>query len=216
MQEVSNERLNDTPKLLGNPSTRTAREAELREPHIAPLTEFVDRLRAEMGSRYQIPYFDPWDGGNVAEVLYLLEAPGAKAVLSGFVSRNNPDESAKNFFQLNEQAGILRRRTITWNIVPWYIGAGSRIRSANSRDIQVGLRFLDSLFDLLPKLRAIVFVGKKAQLASMHVASLRPNVRSFMCPHPSPLFVNHSPLNREKIHVLREVANYLAISEYAE
>jgi hypothetical protein len=29
-----------------------------------------------MGSVYKIPYFDPWDGGTAAEVLYLLEAPG--------------------------------------------------------------------------------------------------------------------------------------------
>jgi len=207
------ERFNDKPKLLGNLSVRTARQAELRDPHIAPLTEFVDMLRAEMGSGYQIPYFDPWDGGTAAEVLYLLEAPGAKAVLSGFISRNNPDETAKNFFQLNEQAGIPRNRTITWNIVPWYIGSGSRIRPANSRDIEVGFRFLDLLFDLLPRLRAIVLVGRKAQRTSIHIQKVRPNIRLFMCPHPSPLFVNHSPLNRERIIVvLREVAEFLDIN----
>ena len=95
------EHVGDRPKLLGNLQARTARQAELRDPHIAPLTAFVDRVRAAMGSDYEIPYFDPWDGGTAAEVLYLLEAPGSKAVLSGFVSRNNPDESAKTFFELN-------------------------------------------------------------------------------------------------------------------
>ena len=163
------ERFNDKPKLLGNLSVRAVRQAELRDPHIAPLTEFVDTLRAEMGSDYKIPYFDPWDGGIAAEVLYLLEAPGAKAVLSGFISRNNPDETAKHFFQLNEQAGIPRKQTITWNIVPWYIGSRSRIRPANSRDIDVSLRFLDSLLNLLPGLRAIVLIGQKAQRASIHI-----------------------------------------------
>jgi uracil-DNA glycosylase len=205
----------DKPKLLGNPIARARRQTELRDPHIATLTEFVDTLRAEMGSGYQIPYFDPWDGGTVAEVLYLLEAPGAKAVLSGFISRNNPDETAKNFFQLNEQAGIRRNRTITWNVVPWYIGSGSRIRPANSREIDISLRFLDSLLNLLPRLRAIVLVGRKAQRASIHIQKGRPNIRLFMCPHPSPLFVNHFSLNRQKILlVLYEVAAFLHTSPF--
>ena len=48
-------------------------------------------------------------------------------------------ETAKNFFQLNQQSGIPRKRTIAWNIIPWYIGSGSRIRLANSDDIDVGV-----------------------------------------------------------------------------
>jgi hypothetical protein len=120
---MPNEYFEDKPKLLRNPTACVARLDELRDPHIAPLTAFVNALRAEMGSDYQIPYFDPWDGGIAAEILYLLEAPGAKAIASGFISRNNPDETAKNFSQLNQESGILRKRTITWNIIPWYIGS---------------------------------------------------------------------------------------------
>ena len=40
-----------------------------------------------------------------AAILYLLEAPGRRAIESGFVSRDNPDETAKNFFLLNIEAG---------------------------------------------------------------------------------------------------------------
>ncbi len=207
------EHFDDKPKLLGGLAARVARQTELRDPHIAPLTAFVDALRVQMGSNYRIPYFDPWDGGVAAEVLYLLEAPGAKAVVSGFISRNNPDESAKNFFELNQQSGIPRKRTITWNVVPWYIGSGSRIRPANSGDIEEGIQLLNSLLALLPRLRAIVLIGRKAQRGSIHIARLRPNIRLFRSPHPSPLFVNNSPLNREKILVvLREVADYLDCS----
>lgn len=207
---MSSEHFDDKPKSLGSAVTRAARHAELRERHIAPLTAFVDALRVEMGSNYQIPYFDPQDGGIAAEILYLLEAPGAKALFSGFISRDNPDETAKNFFQLNQQSGIPRKRTITWNIVPWYIGSGSRIRPANSDDIEIGLRRLNSLLDLLPKLRAIVLVGQKAQRGSTNIAKLRPDIRLFKSPHPSPLFVNNSSSNREKIlAVLREVVAYL-------
>ncbi len=73
-----------------------------------------------------VPHFDPLDGGINARVLFLLEAPGAKAVASGFVSRNNPDETARNFFDLNMAAGIARRDTVCWNVVPWYIGTGTK------------------------------------------------------------------------------------------
>jgi len=203
----------DKPKLLGSPEARAARRAELRDPHIAPLTEFVDALRAEMGSDYKIPYFDPWDGGIAAEVLFLLEAPGPKAVESGFISRNNPDESAKNFFELNQQAGILRKRTISWNIVPWFICSGSRIRAANSVDIHDGIRSLKLVLDLLPNLRVIILLGKKAQHGKSQIEKLCSNVKFFNSPHPSPQFVNRSPYNRKAILVeLQEVADFLDMS----
>jgi hypothetical protein len=53
-----------------------------------------------------------------AECLFLLEAPGGNAV--EFISRNNNDETAKNFFKLNTDANLPRMRTVSWNIVPWY------------------------------------------------------------------------------------------------
>jgi hypothetical protein len=84
------------PKLLGDPTARLTRAAQLGEPVVAPLTAFVIALRAEAGPSKPVADFDPWDGGIYAEVLYLLEAPGPNAVLYGFISRNNPDESAKN------------------------------------------------------------------------------------------------------------------------
>lgn len=91
----------DAAKLLGNSDARDARYLQLHEPHIAPLTLFVETLRTQLGPIAGIPYFDPSDGGITAKLLYLLEAPGAKALFSGFISRNNPDETAKNFFELN-------------------------------------------------------------------------------------------------------------------
>ena len=120
----------DRPKLLADAAARLSRSEQLGQPHVAPLTAFVAELRAERGISANIPDFDPWDGGTEAELLFLLEAPGARAVASGFVSRNNPDETAKNFFELNREAGIPRRRTVIWNVVPWYIGTGTKIRPA--------------------------------------------------------------------------------------
>jgi len=162
--------------------------------------------------RASIPDFDPWDGGVTAEILYLLEAPGAQAVASGFVSRNNPDETAKNFFELNREAGIPRELSVTWNIVPWYIGSGKRIRAATREDISSGSKSLERLLRLLPTLRAVVLVGRKAERAAGIISRACPDVRIFRSPHPSPLFVNNAPGNRDRIlRTLREVARHLGL-----
>ena len=202
----------DRPKLLEDPEARATRLKELQRSHIAPLTRFVEDLRAEAGPGAAIPYFDPWDGGVEAELLFLLEAPGARAVNSGFVSRNNPDETAKNFFELNIAAGIPRAKTIIWNAVPWYIGNGNRIRAATADDLQLGLQPLPRLLQLLRQLRTVVLVGRKAEKASLGIRRERPTLRLFLCPHPSPLFVNHAPGNRDRIlQVLHEAGKTLSV-----
>jgi len=197
----------DRPKLLGDPQARTDRQAQLHESHIAPLARFLRALRQEVGPRTIVPDFDPWDGGVDAEILYLLEAPGPQAVASGFISRNNPDESAKNFFQVNAEAKIPRKRTVTWNVVPWYIGDGKTIRAASHADLEQGVLHLPRLLSLLPKLRVVVFVGRESEYAHQTVMKQHPNIKTFYCPHPSPQCLNTNPANRRRmIHVLHQVA----------
>jgi hypothetical protein len=99
--------IEDAPKSLARPEERARRLALIESPHVAALTHLVVELRGELGPNYQIPYFDPLDGGTNAECLFLLEAPGPKAVASGFISRNNPDETARNL--LNQQAVLTAR-----------------------------------------------------------------------------------------------------------
>lgn len=134
---------------------RAARTALLSQPHVEDLARLVDRMRKEKGPNHKIPDFDPLDGGINAQVLFLLEAPGRKAVSSGFVSRNNPDETAKNFFLLNKQAGIDRHRAITWNAVPWYIGSGTKIRPAKRSDVLEANRWLKEVLANLRQLRIV-------------------------------------------------------------
>ena len=177
---------------------------ELHAPHIAPLTRFVEQLRSEARCGAEIPYFDPWDGGVEASILFLMEAPGPKAVQSGFISRNNPDETAKNFFELNCEAGVDRTKTVIWNAVPWYIGDGKKIRPARSGDLDAGLRSFTRLLSLLHRLNTVVLVGRKAEKAAARFDLNHYVV--FTCPHPSPMFVNRDPDNREKIlSVLKEL-----------
>lgn len=103
----------DASKSLGNATVREARLAAIEQPHVAPLTAFVRQLRAEMRPTHAIPYFDPLDGGTHASILFLPEAPGPRAIEAGFVSRNNPDETAKNFYLPNQEVGIDRELTVT-------------------------------------------------------------------------------------------------------
>jgi uracil-DNA glycosylase len=200
----------DQPKLLGQPEALASRLEEIDQPHIAPLTAFVRRLRASVGADAAIPFFDPWDGGINAEVLFLLEAPGPKARNSGFISRNNPDETAKNFFELLSEAGIPRKSSVLWNVVPWYIGTGTKIRPANTPDIASGLKSLEELLNLLPRLREIVLVGRKAQKAEDYIRKIRPLLIIEKSPHPSPMFINQKTGNREVLlNRLRRVKAHL-------
>ncbi len=202
--------LADLPKMLRCQDAKASRMLQLGESHIYPLTHFVDQLRESAGPGAAIPYFDPWDGGVDAEALFLLEAPGAKAVASGFISRNNPDETAKNMFDLGVEAGIGRKRTVLWNVVPWYIGSGTKIRAATPLDLEAGLQPLPRLLALLPKLRTVVLLGRKAERAKAAIASVRPDLKLFIRAHPSPLYVNNAIDNREKILTkLRQVNEYL-------
>ena len=201
------ELLSDEPRSLGINQVRDARVAALALPHVALLSAFVRRLRAQVGQSYDVPYFDPADGGVEADCLFLLEAPGPKAVKSGFVSRNNPDETAKNFFLLNREAGIDRKRTIVWNIVPWYVGSGTKIRPTNAIDLSTARPALSTLLSLLPRLHSIVLVGRKAASERSAIAALAPSARLHAIPHPSPMFVNRSPKNRHVLLVaLQQVA----------
>jgi len=152
-----------------------------------------------MGPSFEVPYFDPADGGVNAGCLFLLEAPGAKAIKSGFVSRNNADETAKNFFLLNREAGTDRKRTIVWNIVPWYVGSGTKIRPVNVVDVAVAAPALTALLLLLPHLHTIVLVGRKTASSRSAVSALTPHATLYAIPHPSPMFVNRSPANRSAL-----------------
>lgn len=201
----------DCPKSLKSPAERAARLALIDEPHVAPLNDYVRRIRQGVGAEKQIPFFDPLDGGIAATCLFLLEAPGAMAVSSGFISRNNLDESAKNFFELNREAGIPRRSTVTWNIVPWYIGSGQKIRPARKDDLAEGLPYFMELLRLLPGLRIVIIMGQKPTSAEKHIRTARPDLQIVRSPHPSPLYVNHRPGNRENIlGVLQSVSQTLS------
>lgn len=205
----------NAPKSLRSPTENEHRLSLIRNWHIAPLTNFVAFARQESGKGSAIPFFDPRDGGVVARCLSLLEAPGPRAVASGFVSRNNPDESAKNFFEFNREAGIPRELTVTWNIVPRYIGSRRKIRVAQRPDLEIGMWYLERVLQLLPALETVIIMGQKARYAERRSASMSRTVELFCCPHPSPLFINNREGNRAKILQVLQTA-WLSMSQRRE
>lgn len=212
-------RVEDEPYALHSEEECHRRRLLLAQAHIKPLSDFLDTIRAKSGSAYDIPCFDPCDGGIEAKALFLLEAPGPKAVNSGghttdtgdahqpdsravgsgYVSRNNPDQTAKNICALMQSANIERRDTILWNIVPWYVGNGQNIRPVDAQDMEKALPHLPGLLALLPNLQVIVLLGKKAQLAEVHIQKLIgvPIVRTY---HPSPRVFNRWPEKKKQAH----------------
>ena len=127
--------------------------ARLREPHIAPITDLVDRLRSEKGP--DIPYVDPHTGGIDARILFVLKRPGPRASDTDFLSLSNPDQTARNSLEIFAEVGIDYRQVMLWNIVPWY---GPRDEKLSSEDLQAGARYLSELLRLLPNVRSVVFV----------------------------------------------------------
>lgn len=156
-------------------------------PHIAPLSRYAATLRGQ--GRGSVLEFDPMDGGIDARALFLFEKPGPMTdesrsggrTGSGFISRDNDDRTAEATFRFMEEAAIPRRLTITWNIVPWWNGT----RMISRVELQNGVRALEDLIALLPDLRAIILVGRKAARARVIVKS--GDIRLFESAHPSPI-----------------------------
>lgn len=165
----------------------------------------------------QIPYFDPTEAGVNASILLLLEAPGPKTDAdrggSGFVSADNDDSSAENLWHALRDAGVDRGREIaTWNIVPWYIGTGKRIRPATPADIEDATAPFRELQSLLKNLRVVVLLGKTAFIGWSRMGIDLPTIA---CPHPSPQNLNTRPLLRTELRSALVKARSLAEPDIA-
>lgn len=208
----------DNPKSLKNMAEREDRLKKRFESRVAKLNNFVEQVRQETGKGCQIPYFDPEDGGVEARCLFLFEAPGPNAVDtdphkgSGFISRDNDDQTAKNFNCLNKKAGLDRQQTVLWNIVPWYISKkpGKKIPK---KDIVKGTECLEQLL-CLPELRhlqIIVLAGNTAKRVEGFLRVKFDSIDIVMMPHPSPQFVNRESDKNKKwiLAVLKQVVRSL-------
>jgi uracil-DNA glycosylase len=192
----------------------------LENSHTAPLTEFVRQMRAETGG--EIPWFDPDMGGVRARALFLLEAPGARATStsgprsssrgSGVISPDNNDQTAANSWDLYRKADLDQNLVTVWNIVPWYLGTTTKIRTAGRSDIDAARPYLHRLVQLLPDLRVVLTIGKPARDGWKRYALTEqaPKLQALACPHPSPQNLNTRPEARDQIlTALRQVQSMI-------
>ncbi|MCL8317256.1 uracil-DNA glycosylase [Enterobacter cloacae subsp. cloacae] len=192
------------PKSLKHESNIRHRQSLLTLSHMQPLTAYVENLRKRLGDNVFIPDFDPLDGGINAEFIFLFEKPGPQTDSrnggSGFISRDNNDETAKSVFDFMGQIGLERSRTLLWNTIP----AWDDSRAFKGFHVRDGIKFLDGLLQLLPNLKTIILVGKQAQKARKGLKDRGYNVA--VSDHPSPLVKARYRQRWEQIPAAWEVA----------
>jgi hypothetical protein len=154
-------------------------------PHIAPLTAYAAGLRRH--GTLEVPDFDPLDGGVKARALFLFEKPGPMTVESGertgsgFISRDNDDATAEAIFEFMKQAGIPRKLTVIWNLIPWWNGT----LTVTTRELHQGVDCVVDLLKLLPALSVVVMVGRSAARAKPYLATT--DLALIDSYHPSPI-----------------------------
>jgi hypothetical protein len=182
----------NAPRSLGDPEVRARRRAMLNDPHMLPLTEYVAGLREQ--DRGEVPDFDPMDGGIHARALFLFEKPGPKTSEieggSGFISRNNGDRTAEATFNFMKTAVIHRKLTVLWNVIPWWNGT----TDINTEELNEGVSCVKELISLLPYVRAVMLVGRKAQRARPLLKNMENRTfQIFSSSHPSPIVRGTNP-----------------------
>lgn len=182
----------DDARSLQLPTVRARRRDMLEKKNVAPLASLVEQARANLPLPDYVPTFDPCDGGVAAELLLLLETPGREAVKSGFVSRNNPDDTAEILLKAMEKAAISRTRTIIWNAVPWFLGSSTKGRSPSAAEVRQAVPHLSELLRLLQRCRSVLALGGAAQGALQRVSPGH-GLAVFTFPHPGPRLMRTKP-----------------------
>lgn len=177
---------------LADAAERDRRTALLALPRMAPLAAYVEDLRRRAPGGF-VPDFDPEDGGAGAGVLILLQRPGPKAVAHGFVSRDQPSQTARALREALAAARLPRTATALWNVVPWYAPVR---RHMTTGEIAEGSRLLADILPLFPRLRVIVTLGA---IARRGLALLPPPAPIIAAPHPSPNNLAARPADRARI-----------------
>jgi hypothetical protein len=198
----------DDPRSLQLPTVRARRlrmlDAENIAENIAPLAQFVNGIREQIRENYPlpdyVPMFDPCDGGCAASLLVLLQSPGREAVKSGFVSRNNPDETAETLLRAMRKAAIPRKKTILWNAIPWFLGSGTRVRRPTAAEVGQSVPYLSDLLTLLGRRRrlAALVLGDVARRCFEQVRAPH-RLRVFRFPHPGPHLMRRNPERFEEL-----------------
>lgn len=195
----------DDPRSLKRSEVRKERLAAVDKANVKDLNDLVHEIREERqreSTSFEdecVPFFDPMDGGSEAECLFLFEAPGGKAVDSGFVSRDNNDQSADNFFRMNQEVSLDRKLTVSWNVVPWALRETGKNRTPKGKEIDEAARqYLHRVLNIVNP-RVVVLFGNSAHKAEEVINLWSGRVCLIKTNHPSPQNVTPRPEMWQKI-----------------
>lgn len=185
-----------------------------------PLNDWVENLRTRLGDGESVPWFDPASGGVAARSLFLLEAPGQKAMGaeaelrrtgSGIISIDNDDPTARNCWMLRDEAGLPYGKSVHWNVVPWYLGTTTRIAAPGKSEIRRATPFLHEVMTLLPSVEVVVPMGRKAQAGwAIYQERYAAKVHTLPTWHPSPrVFASRPAARREILEVMQKAVRLL-------
>ena len=204
----------DTSKTNSDWKELERKHALLREPHVAPLNAYAERLR-DAGHR-EVPYFDPTEAGVNARILLLFKSPGRWSTGrhgSNFISPDNDDYAADKMWHFLRDARVDRaREVVSWNIVPWYVGDAQANDEVSDHDIREGRPALRELLDLLrPNPRVVVVFGRKAQTGWIE-SGFHNRLEWLPAPMPDPRSFGRWPEKKKELRdalvTARRIAGY--------
>lgn len=177
------------------------RLSRLNEPHVAPITAFINRMRAR---ELDVPNIDPDDGGIGARALFFLTTPGPEAIRSRFVSCKNPDATARNIGNEWHNARLARKDVILWNVAPQCIG-----RNPTGVEIRDAAPVTQAFIDLLPNLLVIIFCGPTHTQKTIPFLRISPTIEVLRTYHTAQRSF-HGTMRDDVREKFREVAQLLA------
>ena len=182
------------------------RDKRLDDPHVRSLMELVWELRK---AGLDTPSVDPNDGGKKARALFLLESPGPKAVGTKYISRDNPDQSARNMGKALESAGFQRKDVVLWNVVPQCVSSVDKNKRVSSRQIREAAPYTQKFIDKLENLRVVVFCGSSAKKALRYL-KIPASVKTLQTYHPGAKAYNKECFRAHLLATFREAHNLIA------
>lgn len=159
---------------MKEPAFRRQQWDGIRDPHIAPFNELVDRITSEDEF---VPYVAPIYGGMHARLLAIFRDPGPATgrEASGMLCLESNDNSAARHSKFLAHAGIDVKDLMVWNAYPWYIhGTQKRLTTPQ---IERGHRQLKEVINLLPNLAVIMTHGKDATKSWRQFRTKHPETR---------------------------------------
>ncbi|MFV3116702.1 hypothetical protein [Gordonia amicalis] len=175
------------------PDNVAARMARRYTGHIGKLNRWVDRVRDETDE--SIPYLDPDAASDGVRILMLFQDPsGAAEGESGFISKHNNDQTARNYYEATTLAGVPYEATLNWNVVPWWSTKNPRFPGRTvEKEAPRAAPYLAHFIRLLGEPPCVlVLSGDKAQRSWDRIAwtvrdVLPDDMPILRCAHPGPL-----------------------------